>query len=251
MTRYFLLPLFLFLGLSIHACSGGSYLSGRLPEEIVFRKQSSGGVVERIGGELNAPGFTLLANGKIIYYDYVGGKRTLVWTKLNRREFTAFYERLSSVWEKFQRNKPSHVTGDDILPVSSLIFHSDSVTYKGASFSDTLSAEYHAAAFGQWVDAFRAGSSKTYTAGTIRLYAKSISQGDVTQTPLWPVREIALDTIVRVPVGFYEPNVDENSVLISGRTAVKLQRMIPQSGIYQRFSFRNKIYVVGYRPVVP
>ncbi len=251
MTRYFYFFLYMFLGFSIHACSGGSYLSDRLPDEIVFRKQSTGGIVDRIGGELNAPGFTLTASGKIIYYDYIGGKRTLVWARLNRRDFTQIFNRISSSWTFLRKSRPTRVSGDDILPVTEIVFLSDTSAYRGASFSDTSSAEYHASALGLWIDAYRAGKAKVFTSRSIRLYARLISHGDVSKAPEWPIREIAPDALVRVPVGFYEPNSEENGVWVSGRIAVKLQRMIPQSGIYQKYSFKGNIYAVGYRPVVP
>lgn len=230
----------------LQACAPVSYLENHRPSDLVFRKQAYGGVAALVGTELSAPGFSLYADGTVIYYQYINGKRKLVFSRLSKDEFFEKYN-----WIRKNLTRPfENIPRQAGAPVTEFIFNSQIITVEGLGFIrdipvlDTLQA--FSAALDQWT--FK---NKKYTAQQIVLYVKKLSGGDPKAWPEWKVEEVRLDSIYKKDIGFYEPNTDENSILLEGKTAKSVQDRIEQTSIYQKFSSNGKIYAVGYRPVLP
>ncbi len=246
----FLLALIAF-GQGFVSCSGGSFMPDREANEILFQKQTSGGIINRIGGELNAPSFTLTAGGRIITFGYLDGRRTLIWTQLDRKRFFELYERICSGRGTLTNDSIPRPQGEGILPVMHLIFENDTLSFRVPENPDPVTPAGRLDLFSRWVDSFRSEPGKPFRATRIRIYVRQVSAGDTAQSPAWPVSSVRLDTLVRKNVGLYEPNAEENSAWLGRPLSDRIQKIIPQSGIYQKFSFQGRIYAVGYRPLIP
>lgn len=242
------------LGLSLVClqCTSGSYLSGLSPDTIVYQQTASGGIIQQIGGELNAPNFVVLANGTLIVQDYIDGKRLLMSGKLKRKSFDSLLLDLHAIKNTANTYLPDIHKEHAILPMLSICFLNDTLIFRIPVLEDTTTAEGRAFTALRKIDSYRRSiKGQRYFPSTIRLYAKHQAHGDIAQTQRWPLREVTPDTLVRVPVSYYEPNTDQNSTLLSGSVAKKIQQIMPQSGIYYKFSYKDKIYFVGYRPIIP
>lgn len=225
-------------------CSQGSYLQTHTPWELIFQKKVSGGTAELVGTELNAPSFSLYANGRVIYYRYLDGKRKMAESNLTREEFL---ELLKSV-------------SDQLTPVDSVIIQDESTNapvteyyFYGRRIHVKGFIPPHDAfeKFNTFIDRMHFKNSRDYIPKKIVLYVKRLSSGDITNWPEWKFHAIDLQKIYKKNIDFYEPNVDENSFVIDGNSVKKVLNFIEQAGVYKKCSWKNRIYAVGYRPVLP
>ena len=229
------------------SCSHVSYLENRQPTDLVFQKKVHGGIAALVGTELQAPGFSLYADGTAIYYQYMDGKRKLVFTRLSRSEFQRTY-----AWiEKNVTRNIGTAPSQPEAPVTELIFNGSLARVEGLGFVRGSSALDSLNEFSKSIDQLAFKRNKIYVSKKIVLYVKKLSSGDPSSWPEWNVKEIDLERIYKKDLSFYEPNSDENSLAIEGKTAVFVQRAIEQTGVYQKFSFGKQIFAVGYRPVLP
>ncbi|KAB2879512.1 hypothetical protein F9K33_08905 [bacterium] len=238
------IALFQFLFIS---CARISYLDNHLPSDLIFQKKVYGGVTTLVGTELSAPSFSLYADGTVIYYRYMDGKRKFVSSRLPKRDFFIIYN-----WIE---NNLSLVTGQtsklDGAVVSEFYFNSRTVTIEGLGFIQGPSQLDSLHEFSKQIDQLNFKKSKRYYAGQIVLYVKRLSGGEIESWPKWKIPEVGLDSIYQKDISFYEPNVKENSIVLEGKIAVKVQKVVEQTSIYQKFSHKGWIYAVGYKPVVP
>ncbi len=250
-SEYALCSLWLIL-----ACTPSVYLKDHKPTDLVFQKKVYGGIAALTGTELIAPGFSLYADGTVIYNQYVEGRRKLVQSRMSQGDFAKWYQRIS-------RNLPVHAA-DSLLkneesknpaiaaaPVTEFYFGSEVTRIGGLGFYLYTPLVEGLQEFSKDLDALVFRNSRPYIAEKIILYVKRLDGGDTRAWPGWKIQEISLDLLYNKEVNFYEPNAEENSVLLEGETARQAQNVIEQAGIYQKFSFNGKIYAVGYRPVIP
>ena len=235
----------------LSSCADVSYLSGYRPETVICRKQITAGVINRIGGELNAPSFTLLANGTIIYFDYVGGQRSLVRGQLTKKEFFLLFTRIQKIRTDDTKDTLRQTSDENILPVVTLEFPDGAVRFAMTEQADTITSESRLTLFSRQLDSVRIKNSRLYVADSVVLFARPVSSGDINLLPSWPLESVGLDTLVKKQVSMYEPNAVENSVMLRKPMSVRIQKLIPQSGIYKKFAYKNRIYAVGYRPLIP
>lgn len=247
-------PILIFSGILIimlSSCTDVSYLSGYRPETVICRKHMTAGVINRIGGELNAPIFTLLANGTIIYFDYVEGRRSLVRSKLTKKEFIILLTRIQQIRTDYTNNTLRQISDENILPVVTLDFPDGTVRFAMTEQADTTTSESRLTLFSRRLESVRINNFRLYVADSVILFARPVSSGDIRLLPSWPLESVGLDTLVKKQVSLYEPNALENSVMLRKPMSVRIQKLIPQSGIYKKFAYKNRIYAVGYRALIP
>jgi hypothetical protein len=228
------------------SCAPVSYLENRQPTDLVFQKKVYGGVATLVGTELQAPGFSLYADGTVIYYQYMDGKRKLVFTRLSRSEFQITY-----AWiEKNVLRNIGATPSQHGAPVTELIFNGLTKKVEGLGFVRGSSALDSLNEFSKTVDQLAFKKNKIFISKKIVLYVKKLSSGDPSSWPEWNIKEIDLEKIYKKDLSFYEPNSDENSITVDGDLAQKVQKTIEQTSIYQKFSFKDHIFAVGYKPVL-
>ncbi|MBL7961911.1 hypothetical protein JNL27_16885 [bacterium] len=228
------------------SCAPISYLENHQPSDLIFQKKVYGGVTALVGTELSAPSFSLYADGTSIYYQYIDGKRRLVSSRLSKSDFLIMYnwiERNLSIEDE----KPSKQDGSII---TEFFFDSKTITIEGLGFIQGSSVLDSLHEFSKQIDQLNFRKSKKYYARQIVLYVKRLSGGETGSWPEWKLR-VGLDSIYHKDISFYEPNVKENSIVLEGKIAVKVQKAVDQTSIYQKFSFKGKIYAVGYKPMLP
>jgi hypothetical protein len=231
----------------LSACSPVSYLEHHRPTDLVFQKKVYGGVTALVGTELHAPSFSLYADGTVIYYQYIEGKRKLVSSRLSKTDFLAMYDWI----HKNLSNDVGNTPKQSGALVTEFFFNSHTVIIEGLGFIrgsislDTLQE------FSKQIDQLVFKNSKKYISKKIVLYVKRLSGGESRSWPEWKILEVNLDSVYKKEISFYEPNVTENSILLEGKLAEKIQKIVEQTSLYQKFSFDGKIYAVGYKPVLP
>lgn len=234
---------------------GSSYLTVHQPWDRIFQRSSFGGAADIIGTELNAPSFTLFANGVMVGYRYADNKRQLVSKRLSKDEFLNLYHAISLAMlfneldSATVAERRSNLSLKD-APTTRFVFYSRALEVKGLGLyrqspsADTLKA------FNHELDRIMLDARQLFRADSVRLYVKKVSGGDPSAWPVWPLENVRLDSIYRHDISFYEPNTDENSEFFSGDTAMRIQGVIEQTSIYQKFSHGGNVYAVGYRPLV-
>lgn len=240
----FLYPLVLVF---LSACSPVSYLEHHRPSDLIFQKKVYGGITALVGTELHAPSFSLYADGTVIYYQYMDGKRKLVSSRLSRADFLRTYDWIKRTLSDAAGNTPKQngtvVTqfyfDSRIIPIEGLGF------IQGSSVLDTLQE------FSKTIDQLTFRNSAKYVSKRIAIYVKRLSAGESLSWPEWKISDVNLDSVYKKDISFYEPNVDDNSLLLDGKLAEEVQKNLEQTSLYQKFSFNGKIYAVGYRPIVP
>ncbi|MBL7994774.1 hypothetical protein JNM05_05330 [bacterium] len=230
-----------------NSCSPVSYLDNRQPSDLIFQKSVYGGITALVGTELSAPSFSLYADGTVIYYQYIDGKRKFVSSRLPKREFFVVYNWI----EKSLLPATGQTAKLDGAVVTEFYFNSRTITIEGLGFIQGSAQFDSLHEFSKQIDQLIFKKSKKYYARQIVLYVKRLSGGDIGSWPEWKISEVGLDSIYQKEVSFYEPNVKENSLIIEGDIAVKVQKVVEQTSIYQKFSFRGRIYAVGYKPMLP
>lgn len=254
----FCLHAFSFAGVAVFAAcmsSGASYLTVHQPWDRIFQRTSFGGAAEIIGTELNAPSFTLYANGVAVGYRYTDGKRQLVSKRLGREAFLNLYHAISLAM-LFNELDSTTVAEQRIhlalneAPTTRFVFYSRIIEIKGLGLYLRSPAVDTLEAFNHKLDRIMSDARETFRTDSVLLYVKKVTTGDTSVWPAWPIHEVRLDSIYRRDVSFYEPNVVENSELFSGETAVRIQNTVEQVSIYQKFSYGEHIYAVGYRPLL-
>ncbi|MBL7961992.1 hypothetical protein JNL27_17290, partial [bacterium] len=198
-----------------NSCAPVSYLDNHMPSDLIFQKKVYGGVTALVGTELSAPSFSLYADGTVIYYRYMDGKRKFVSSRLPKRDFFNMYN-----WIE---NKLSHAAGQtsklDGAVVSEFYFNSRTVTIEGLGFIQGSSLLDSLHEFSKQIDQLNFKKSKKYYARQIVLYVKRLSGGETGSWPEWKIREVGLDSIYHKDISFYEPNVKENSIVLEGKIA--------------------------------
>ena len=232
--------------LAFISCAPISYLTDRPPTDLVFQKRVYGGAADLVGTELSAPSFSLYADGTVIYYHYLDGKRKLVSTRLSESEFNAVYSRIKKNLSEHLDETPKQ-TG---APVTEFVYGSKTITIEGLGFIQGVPTLDTVQEFSISIDQLTFRKNKKYISKKVILYVKRISAGEPKTWPEWNIEEVNLDSVYKKDISFYEPNTDENSIALEGNLAVRIQQVIDQASIYQKFSFRGKTYAAGYRPVI-
>ncbi len=234
---------------------GTSYLTVHQPWDRIFQRSSFGGAADIIGTELNAPSFTLYANGVMVGYRYADNKRQLVFKRLSRDEFLNLYHAVSLAMlfneldSATVAERRSNLSLKD-APTTRFVFYSRALEVKGLGLYRQSPAADTLEAFSHELDRIMLDARQLFRADSVRLYVKKASVGDTSAWPIWPLENVRLDSIYRRDISLYEPNSDENSRLFSGDDARRIQNTIEQASIYQKFSYGGSIYAVGYRPLV-
>lgn len=228
------------------SCAPVSYVTDRQPSDLVFQKKIYGGAAALVGTELSAPSFSLYADGTAIYYHYIDGKRKLVSSRLSENEFNAIYDRIQKNLSVQLDDTPKQ-TG---APVTEFIYGSKPITVEGLGFIKGIPTLDTLQEFSNSIDQLTFRKNKKYVSKKVVLYVKKLSAGEPKTWPEWKINEIDPDSVYKKDLSFYEPNTDENSIALEGNLAVKIQKVIEQASIYQKFSFKGTIYAIGYRPVI-
>jgi hypothetical protein len=228
------------------SCAPISYLTDRQPTDLIFQKRTYGGAAALVGTELSAPAFSLYADGTVIYYHYLEGKRILALSRLSESEFNDVYSRI-------QKNLSVHL--DEIpkqtgAPVTEFVYASKTIAIEGLGFIHGIPLLDTLQKFSESIDQMTFGKNKKYFSKKIVLYVKKLLAGEPQIWPEWKIKEIDPDSIYKKDLSFYEPNDEENSKTLEGTLAKNIQNEIEQASIYQKFSFKGKIYAIGYRPVI-
>ena len=232
----------------IWGCTAPSYLDGREPGELVLRKRVYGGVAALAGTELASPSFNLYANGTVITYGSVEGKRRMVVSRLRKDQFFTLIHRAEQL---NLRPTPFRENLSSTLPITELFFDSIQVVLPGLGFMDAGPDAALIDKFVKDLDRLPVGSTKPLLADSVVVYVKKVSKGDVKAWPPWPLQEINPISVYRQEISFYESNVEANSVVVYGKTAKRVQQLLQQTGIYEKFTFNGSIFAVGYRPLLP
>lgn len=231
----------------LNACSPVSYLDGYKPADLIFQKKVHGGITALVGTELHAPSFSLYADGSVICYQYVDGKRKLVSSRLSESEFSAIYRRI----QKNLAAPLEETLKQSGAPITEFFYDSKMITLEGLGFFKGLPLLDTLQEFSAFIDQLKFKKVKKHISGKIVLYVKKLSGGEPQTWPVWKVKEVNPDSIYKNDISFYEPNSDKNSIVLEGNLAKKVQREIEQTSIYQKFTFKGTIYAIGYRPVLP
>lgn len=228
-------------------CIAGSYLDGYGPDQLILQRRTHGGVAAWIGTELNAPTFSLYANGRVVYYQYVNGRRRLVAGRLDKQEFLRLYK------EKLELDTLSievaHDGIGDVLPVTEFRTDVRRVEGRGVGLGQSQ-GHPRLERLNAWMDSIAQGPGREFLTREVTLFVKKIT-GDAGKWPAWSVPDVDLSMIGRTPIGPYDPNVAENSIRLSGRSARTVQKAVTQVSVYEKFVWKNEVYLVGYRPELP
>lgn len=228
------------------SCTQASYLATHAPWELIFQKKVYGGAAELVGTELNAPSFSLYANGRAIYYRYVDGKRKMAVSDLSREEFL---ELLTAISDKLTPTDTTVILDESSeAPVTEYYFYGRRIRIKGLGLSSSHNAFEK---FNDSIDRIHFEKSRNYIPEKIILYVKRLPTGDIGNWPEWKIPDIDLDKIYKKEISFYEPNSNENSLVIEGKWVKPVQDFAEQTGVYKKCVLHKKIYAVGYRPVLP
>ena len=231
----------------LSSCSPVSYLEHHQPSDIIFQKNVYGGVTALVGTELYTPGFTLYADGTVMYYQYVNGRRKLVCARVSRTNFLSLYD-----WIQKQLALPlERLPQQEDAPVTEFLLDSQTLTIKGLGFIYGSASLDSLQEFSKKIDQLGFKHSRPYVAQKIVLFVKQLSGGESRSWPEWKIREVDLSKVYKKDISFYEPNVTDNSIVLEGKLAKNVQKHVEQTGIYQKFSFNGNIYAVGYKPVLP
>lgn len=228
------------------SCAPASYLHDHRPTDLVFQKRVYGGAADLVGSELSAPSFSLYADGTVIYYHYLDGKRKLVSTRLSESEFNAVYSRIQKNLSVQLDETPKQKGA----PVTEFVYGSKTITIEGLGFIQGIPLLDTLQKFSESIDQMTFEKNKKYFSKKIVLYVKKLSVGEPKTWPQWNIGEVNLDSVYKKDISFYEPNTDENSIALEGNLALKIQKVIDQASIYQKFSFHGRTYAAGYRPVI-
>jgi hypothetical protein len=225
-------------------------MEGHRPWELVLQRRSYGGAASLIGTELNGPTFSLYANGHIVYYQYINGQRHLVTRRLDSREFFHLYEQ-RHVLDVAQAEIDSLLAGQhaEVWPVTE--FRSGNRVMKVSGLGlVTIPRSAGLERLNAYMDSACGVPGRKFSAKEVTLFVKKTT-GDIAKWPAWPVSELDLSEIGRKIVSPYEPNVDENSRMVGGSLAGKAQKALSQASVYEKFSWKGEVYLVGYRPELP
>lgn len=230
------------------SCAPASYLHGVDPWKPILQRTTHGGVAALVGTELNGPTFSLYANGIAVYYQYVNGQRQLVQRRVARADFFTLMDRLKEAAGRYREDGAS--TGASELPVTELSFENRRFRVVGlglVSGKETRDLEI----LGAEMDSMCGMAGQVFRADTVTLFVKRVPQGDPGKWPPWKVAALPPDTMARKAVSMYEPNVAENSRKVTGSIARKIQTVVTQASVYERFSWKGEVYLIGYRPELP
>ncbi len=233
-----------------------SYLQVHQPWDQIFQKQSFGGAADIIGTELNAASFTLYANGVMVCYRYADGRRRLVSKRLTRQDFLNLYHSISLAM-LFNERDSAYVmesltnTALTEAPTTRMVFYSRKLNIKGLGLYASSPAVDELEAFNLHLEKLALDAHQPFRTTSVKVFVKKVNSGDTSVWPDWPIPELRLDSIYQKDISFYEPNVEENSRLVRGELAEKIQDVVEQTSIYQKFSYGGSIYAVGYRPMLP
>jgi len=233
-----------------------SYLQVHQPWDVIFQKQSYGGAADIIGTELNAPSFTLYANGMIVSYRYADSKRRLVFKRLTQTEFLNIYHSIALAMLFNERDSAYTIESQTNsalkeAPTTRLVFYARKLEIKGLGLFQRSPSVDELEAFNLRLEQLTQDARQPFRTDSVCVFVKRLTSGDPTAWPPWPLPDIQLDSIYRKEISFYEPNVVENSQGFGGQLAKKIQQVIEQTSIYQKFSYDGYIYAVGYRPIFP
>jgi len=235
-------------------CTPLVYAPPHQPWDLLFQKKVyGGGVTVWVGDELNAPTFSLYANGVAVYVQHIGGKRKLVYSRLDQKDFDIFYDRIQRVLFAVKEDSLAQKEvkeNEDLKTAPTIEFFIGGTNLKiqGLGFYRTTYDSLQQ--FNRWLDQMSWNNFKQFYADSVRLYVKK-TPGDSKAWPPWRIEAIDLKSIYKKEVSFYEPNVEENALTVGGILARKIQDEIDQTGIYQKFSFKSEILGVGYKPLLP
>ncbi|MBX7150134.1 hypothetical protein K1X84_00740 [bacterium] len=232
--------MFLIVGIG---CSQASYLETHSPWEMIFQKKVYGGAAELVGTELNAPSFSLYANGRVIYYRYIDGKRKMAVAVLTREEFLELLKVISDLLTPVDS---VFLDGSGDAPITEYYFYGRRIPIKGLHQSESAFGR-----FNESIDQMYFKKSMDYIPEKIVLYVKRLSSGDASAWPEWNINGIDLEKIYMKDISFYEPNSEENSIIIEGKLVNRVQNFIEQTGVYKKCVFNKHVFAVGYRPVLP
>lgn len=242
---------------ALFSCATVSYLNGRAPDDLIFRKTTTGAVIRLAGQELTAPEFSLYADGSVIKYTYRDGQRQLARYRLSRKAFMDIYQTIHSRWTCISDTAETLNTlkNEDALTADiyvQYIFVGDTVTVRPFRTVKKNTIEKHdLLTLAQWMDTLPLGKPSPFIGDSVLLFVKKIEKADPAIYPLWPWTAIDLSLIYKKPVSMYEPNVPENSTHITGSMARRIQKTIPAHGQYAKYQYQNAVYAVGYRPLLP
>lgn len=240
-------PLHPFVCLVFLSCAPVSYLENHEPTDLIFQKKTYGGVATLVGTELQAPGFSLYADGRVFYYQYIDGKRQLVYTRLAKKDFLRIYAWIEKNMNRTIKDPPKNSEA----PITEFSFGRETTGIEGLGFVKGDPGLDSLQEFSKAIDRINFDRSKRYMSNKIILYVKKLPSGDPESWPKWDIKDIDPASVYRKELSFYEPNSDENSLVLEGDLAKQVQNKIEQASIYQKFGFNNQIFAVGYRPVLP
>ncbi len=231
------------------SCAPASYLQGVDPWKAVLQRTTHGGVTSLVGTELNGPTFSLYANGIAVYYHYINGQRRLVHRRLSRADFFMLMNRLKEAAGRHRDEDGKSSVASD-WPVTEFSFENRRFRVAGlglVSGHESRDLEI----LGAEMDSMCRMSGRVFRTGTVTLFVKRVPQGDPDKWPPWKIAALPPDSMARSAVSIYEPNVPENSRKVTGSLAKKIQTVVTQASVYERFRWKGEVYLIGYRPELP
>lgn len=245
--------------LTLSACAPGSYIESLAPKTLVLRKDISGGYLDLTGTDLNIPGFSLYADGTVIYYGYDRGRRVLYSGRLDKATFFSAMEFVEGsplcsylLFDDYDVDPGSDTMKD--LPETYLFLNNGSSTCSLSVKGLGMFEEAHPdelISISVFCDTLRPRNFKPYRPNRIRLFVKKMSETEPASIPEWTLSQIPLVSVFKVSVDSYLLNDKRNSIVVSGPDARQVIKLLEVPSIYQKFSFQSDSYLVGYRPLLP
>jgi len=238
----------------ICGCSPLSYLTDHNPGDLIVQKKSWGGAAQLVGSELSSPSFSLFADGTVVFYEYGKSGRKLVEARLDRSAFFRLYKsidkqlRLDPGSAQLIREKSTNKILQQ-APVTAFYFKGQWKVFPGLGFYESPLLD-SLEEFNRYIDKLHFSKTSDFKPDSIVLYVRKMDTPVSNNYPAWSLTKVTPDKIYKRYVGYYAPNVEENSRRIGGRSARKIMSLLGSGGMYRKFQYRNSVYSLGARILV-
>ena len=240
--------------LLLTSCAPTSLLEGTHWNELIFQKKSHGGAAALVGSELISPSFSLFADGRVVYYQYTRSGRRLVYSQMDRISFFALYNSLDHLLDLEDQDDElsRELTTNRLVqqaPVTEFYFRNRWRVFPGLGFYENTKFD-SLQAFNRRIDQMTFAHSRIFEPDSILLFVKKIETQVSADDPQWNIKGIEPDKIYTRHVGYYTPNVIQNSRVIRGSLVHKVLKHIGKAGAYRKFRYKQYVFAIGVQMLI-